>query len=584
MTIACTATSPGRPCWLAIAASSATILGSSAGDTPTRTASSSVRCATLPSFTTNRSPSAARSGWSTAPSASTNHGATDMPAADRRFIASSKCTIGPASLATSRGVGEDAGVTACRSPRTGVSTKRLRASTARYTDWTPRPKRRPRSRHSATQAPTPVASTGLTTNGMSDRAATLANGVSRVRLQPSSPSPVHQPSTRTSTEDAYRSKTSSINAALVITNPVRSSGFTVSPGTRSRTHASISGSGGRGAPSSSARSVASAATPPDVVIMPILAIRRWRTGASCTNSWARSSRSSTSRAPITPCSRKARSYTQLSSAMAPVWDCMILRARSERPSFRAITGLPAARAPATAAKNSPGRRTASITRQMTEVCGSAASTATWSARSHTASLPDDTAIDTPSARSLAAASAERARKPLWETTLTPPTVATPLTGSSSRPPVNRFTPSRTFLKPAQFGPTTAIPVRPATSSSRCWSNWPCSPASTNPAAATITPPQPSVAASSTTSIDRSAFTSDKTASTGSPIAVRSANTGRSYSESRRGLTSATCRPASSIGSTALFDIASCSFAPTTATVTGESIRARLMRRSMVHPL
>ena len=277
---------------------------------------------------------------------------------------------------------------------------------------------------------------------------------------------------------------------------------------------------------SSARSVASAATPPEVVIMPMRPIRRCRSGGSCTASCARSSSSSMSLAATTPCSRNARSYTQLSSAMAPVCDCMISRARSERPSSSAITTLPAACAPTTAAKNAAGRRTVSITRQITDVCGSPVSTPTWSARSHTASFPDDTAIDTPSARSLAAAMAERTRNPLCETMLTPPTVATPATGRSRRPPVNRLTSSGTFLKPAPFGPTTAMPVRRATSSRRRWRSAPASPASANPAADTTTPPQPISAASSTTAIDRSAFTSARTASIGEPIELRSACTPR----------------------------------------------------------
>ena len=162
--------------------------------------------------------------------------------------------------------------------------------------------------------------------------------------------------------------------------------------------------------------------------------------------------------------------------------------------------------------------------QMTEVNGSAAATAMKSARSQTASLPDETMIDTPSARSRAAAAAARARNPLWETMLTPPTVAAPATGRSSHPPVKRLTPSATFRKPAQLGPTTASAVRSAIATSRFWASTPSRPISANPDATTTTPPHPSAAASSTTVSEASALTIDSTASIGLPADARSGTT------------------------------------------------------------
>ena len=198
-TIACTATASGTACCRAIARSSSTAAPSPARGTPTRTAPSSVRWGTSASFTTRWSPKPSMSGWSTSPASITTQGATATPAAATRAMASPNPTIGPAALGTSVGGTDGASSTGARGPR-GAS--RPRVSTARYRDCTPRVNSRPRSRHSATHAPTPVASTGLTTNGMSARAAALANGPSSVRLQPSSPSPVHHPRTSASTAPA----------------------------------------------------------------------------------------------------------------------------------------------------------------------------------------------------------------------------------------------------------------------------------------------------------------------------------------------------------------------------------------------
>ena len=91
--------------------------------------------------------------------------------------------------------------------------------------------------------------------------------------------------------------------------------------------------------------------------------------------------------------------------------------------------------------------------------------------------------------------------------------------------MKRFTRSRTFMNPLQFGPT--IAMGPAASTSRDWSARPSSPISAKPPAATATPPHPSDAASCTTTIERSALTSDSTASTGRESALRLGTVGRS---------------------------------------------------------
>ena len=78
-TIDCTATVAGAPCSRAIARSSCTTDGSSSGDMPTRTASSSVRWGTSASFTTRRSPRLAIAGSSSTSGARTTNGATPMP-------------------------------------------------------------------------------------------------------------------------------------------------------------------------------------------------------------------------------------------------------------------------------------------------------------------------------------------------------------------------------------------------------------------------------------------------------------------------------------------------------------------------
>src|SRR4051812_31254131 len=78
-------------------------------------------------------------------------------------------------------------------------------------------------------------------------------------------------------------------------------------------------------------------------------------------------------------------------------------------------------------------------------------------------------------------------------------------------------------------------------------------------------------------MDRSALTSDSTASIGSPNAVRLGAVARSYSVGRLGFTRRTFTPASSIGMTELLDIPNCSLAPTTAIVAGDRRRLRLER-------
>ncbi|MNN44077.1 hypothetical protein D3C81_1583520 [compost metagenome] len=77
-------------------------------------------------------------------------------------------------------------------------------------------------------------------------------------------------------------------------------------------------------------------------------------------------------ARITPTCRNSASYIASAPAIAPVWDTAARAPASERPILKATTGLPAAAAFSTAARNFSGCRTLSTYRAITRVASSSA--------------------------------------------------------------------------------------------------------------------------------------------------------------------------------------------------------------------
>ena len=309
-----------------------------------------------------------------------------------------------------------------------------------------------------------------------------------------------------------------------MTKPVRSIGLRLpsSPGTRSRTHGSRSARSGSSTPSSAERSAATPATPPEDAITATPRIGRHRARGSWERSWAWSTRSSTSREVTTPAWRRTRSYTQLSSAMAPVCERRMSRDRSVLPSFRAMTALPAARARATASRNAPASRIFSITRQY----GHPRRRIVGQERQVVRQVADGLVArgDRHPEPELPLPARGQARAPGGSHSARSP--RTLPARSEMRPPVNRLAPVRR-VEEAGAVRTHDRHLAARRRHEPGLSPAPPPPSSAKPPAATTTPPQPISAASDTTSIDRSALTSDSTASTGCPSAVSVGAVGRS---------------------------------------------------------
>ena len=202
---------------------SAIACSTSSTATSTRTASSSVRCGTFASLTTSRGADARRHlrhlggrdvrsdrlpwrdaecrRWRAAPSHRRR-----APSGRRRWRSAPAPRPAPAGCPLRRRREP--------TPPSGPATNRSSASAAWNTDSMPRPNNTPRSRHEVTHAPIDVASTGLTTTGVSTSAAASASGSSILLLQSASPSPAHHPSTSRSTTLAYLANTSCIRSAM----------------------------------------------------------------------------------------------------------------------------------------------------------------------------------------------------------------------------------------------------------------------------------------------------------------------------------------------------------------------------------
>ncbi len=196
--------------------------------------------------------------------------------------------------------------------------------------------------------------------------------------------------------------------------------------------------------------------------------------------------------------RRSAVITAWSPASAPVCVLAESRARALLPGCKRMIGLRSARAREASDRNSCGRRICSRNRAMARVCELASRKETKSSAVRSASLPVETAWDTPRPLAERAMRKAPASAPLCVTT---PTAARPAIASGAMVSKVSDTPSAKLQKPMQFGPSMRTPAARAVLTRSSCSARPLSPTSANPDANTTAPPiclRPQAATASTT--------------------------------------------------------------------------------------
>ncbi len=184
--------------------------------------------------------------------------------------------------------------------------------------------------------------------------------------------------------------------------------------------------------------------------------------------------------------------------MAPVWETASAWPRSERPSFKAMMGLPAQCAAVAKRSISSRARMVSRNSRKASVPGSSASAVPISPTERSASLPTEMSLPNPMPRATPRDISVPIRLPLWESTACRPR------GKASTEKAAfavRASGVAVLTTPRLFGPTRRRPCARAISTIRRCRARPSSPISAKPLArmvATVTPASAQAATAAST--------------------------------------------------------------------------------------